>query len=94
MGNSGPTLDKTAVKEIIHMQLTQFFQEMCKTKLYLKSQMRRPPACANFSEIVFFQQGKNITVFGYTGVKVGQNSISGDVLELETEKFAFRLILG
>ena len=57
MGNSGPTLDKTAVKKILHMQLTQIFQDMCKTKLYLKSQKRRPPTCANFSEIVFFQQG-------------------------------------
>ena len=28
------------------------------------------------------------------GVLEGQNSISGDILKLETQKFAFRLILG
>ena len=34
LGNFRPILDKSAIKHFLHMQSTQFFQEMCKTKLY------------------------------------------------------------
>ena len=37
---------------------------------------------------------RHINLFGHKGVNDGQNSISGYVLELETQKFAFQLISG